>query len=75
MKDRVAKYGSPVPNIQKIASRWSIIVGATVTPEDVCSMMIELKQVREEAHHLQDNIDDIQGYEYIRRLCEEARTK
>lgn len=70
VRERIEVYGDPLPNMEEIAGRWSEVFGFEVRPSQVCTAMICLKEVREEnGQHLQDNIDDIQGYNYIRKLC------
>lgn len=65
--ERQEQHGDPVPNMQKIAMGWSEILDAQVTPHDVPLMMAWFKIVRESRHHLEDNIEDIEGYAEIAR--------
>lgn len=58
-------YGEPVEHVGHVARCWSGIVGYTITPRQVCLMMIGLKLVRENHRHKQDNLDDIHGWAEI----------
>lgn len=65
-------YGDAVPNIERVARGWSIIAETQITPQMVPLMMVWLKIVRESQSHLQDNLDDIEGYvEIMRRVVKE----
>lgn len=67
--ERQEQYGDAIANMERIADGWSMIIGAVVRPQDVPVMMIWLKLVRESQHHLDANVDDIEGYaEILRRV-------
>lgn len=64
---RQEQHGDPVPNMERIARGWSIILEAEVRPQHVPLMMVWFKVVRESRNHLDDNLDDIEGYTEIMR--------
>ena len=64
--DRAATHGGAEDSFGAIASMWSAYLGATVTAQDVCMMMVLLKAVRYKntpAHA--DHAVDICGYAAI----------
>lgn len=74
VEERAALYGSPVPQMSRLALGFSAILGAKVTALQVAMLMVFLKVVRE-AHgeHQDDNLDDIEGYvEIARRVVNEG---
>ena len=67
--DREKTYGTPGKNLQAIADFWTVhlrhkyIIDGEVTMDDVCQMMILVKQARlinDPTHH--DSQVDIAGY-------------
>lgn len=60
--ERREAYGDARASFKKIAIVWSEILGRTVTPSQVCLMMIALKTLREANKHQRDNLVDIAGY-------------
>ncbi len=77
--DREQTYGAADKNLKVIASYWSVHLSATtgekitLTPSDVCGMMILLKQARlanSPAHR--DSLVDIAGYAGLQDLCNKA---
>ena len=73
--DREQTYGDPGKNLRTIASYWSIHLThttgekITLTPEDVCGMMILLKQARLGSNPLhRDSLMDIAGYAGLQDL-------
>lgn len=73
--ERQENYGSPVPNMERVARGWSIITESQITPHQACLMMIWLKVVRESQVHLEANVEDIEGYaEIMRRVVQELGT-
>lgn len=60
--ERQDDYGEPVAHVGDVARAWSGVLGYTITPRDVCLMMVVLKMVRERHKHKQDNIDDGHGW-------------
>ncbi len=62
-KDRAATHGALEHSFAEIAAIWSVRLGVTVTPAQVCILMTDLKGVR--AWHNPghaDNWVDIAGY-------------
>jgi hypothetical protein len=71
--DRQQSYGSPKPNHDLIAAGWSILLGKTVTAEDVCRCMIWSKLSRDMHSAKRDNTVDIAGYAWVLEECREPR--
>ena len=44
--DRDAQYGGPEENFARIAKVWSMILGVSISTEDVAMMMVGLKVAR-----------------------------
>jgi Domain of unknown function (DUF6378) len=61
--DRRRIYGEPVDFFERVAVRWSQVLGAKVTPAQVLVCLIDLKVARltHDLRHL-DSITDIAGY-------------
>ncbi len=61
--ERGAAYGDAEASMSKVAARWSITLGCTVTPAQVVLCMIDLKLVRlaHDPKH-QDSTADVIGY-------------
>lgn len=61
--DRAADYGDPVENFDRLAALWSPVLGVTVTAQQVCLCLNQLKVSRliHQPGH-QDSIDDAAGY-------------
>ena len=60
--ERAANYGHPTADFWRSAKMWSVILGTTVTAEQVALCMIALKISRECNRPKRDNIVDIAGY-------------
>lgn len=60
--DRLKHYGPPDVNFKRIAESWSLYTGDTITPVDVCNMMILLKAQRMAEGYHRDTAMDIAGY-------------
>ena len=63
VENRRDQYGDPGPLFDHVAKRWSLVLGAKVTPAQVALCLIDLKLarlVREPAHL--DSIVDVAGY-------------
>jgi Domain of unknown function (DUF6378) len=60
---RRREYGGPVDLFERLAVRWSQVLGAKVTPTQVIVCLIDLKVARltHDPRHL-DSITDIAGY-------------
>jgi hypothetical protein len=56
-------YGEPVDLFERVAVRWSQVLGTNVTPAQVIVCLIDLKVVRltHDPRHF-DSITDIAGY-------------
>jgi hypothetical protein len=56
-------YGPPSALFERIAARWSLVLGTTVSPAQVALCLIDLKLARlsRDPTHL-DSIVDIAGY-------------
>lgn len=65
-------YGDPVAIWARIAARWSDILGVAVDAVQAVEMMIAMKRERQAYRPKQDNLDDIAGYELIKRMIEDA---
>lgn len=63
LTQRSAVYGDPVDSLGAIAARWSLTLGATVTPAQVALCMIDLKLARlgHDPKH-RDSVIDVIGY-------------
>lgn len=65
---RYGDYGPYTESLSRIAGMWTALLGdrlregISISPRDVCMMMILLKMVREEHAHKDDNIIDLIGY-------------
>lgn len=62
--DRDKQYGGPEENFDRIARIWSVILGTSVTREDVAMMMVGLKVARyaSKSGFQPDTWTDIAGY-------------
>jgi len=62
--DRDAQYGGPEENFERIGKIWSVILGVTITREDVAMMMVGLKVARyaSKSGFQPDTWVDIAGY-------------
>ena len=62
--DRDTQYGGPEENFDRIAKIWSIVLGVTVTREDVAMCMVGLKVARyaSKSGFQPDTWIDIAGY-------------
>jgi hypothetical protein len=60
--DRAKQYGPPQENFARIAAGWSVILGTTVTPDQVCLAMAWLKIARLVNGPHDDSYVDAAGY-------------
>ena len=63
LEHRRDRYGEPGPLFERVAARWSQVLGCEVTPAQVALCLIDLKLarlVRDPAHL--DSIVDVAGY-------------
>ena len=60
---RRREYGDPAALFERVAQRWSMTLGTTVTPAQAVTCLIDLKVARlaHNPRHL-DSITDIAGY-------------
>lgn len=70
--DRNADYGPPEINHARTATLWSVYLGITVTPRQVCLMNILQKIGRECNCEKPDNLIDIIGYAANAAACTAA---
>ena len=63
IEDRRGQYGDPGPLFERIARRWSLVLGVEVSASQVALCLIDLKLARLAANpgH-QDSIVDVAGY-------------
>lgn len=63
IEHRERSYGPPAESFEVIAARWSLVLGAPVTPAQVALCLIDLKLARlsRDPTHL-DSIVDVAGY-------------
>jgi hypothetical protein len=63
VRDRRRTYGEPVDLFERVAVRWSQVLGAKVTPAQVLVCLIDLKVARltHDPRH-SDSTTDIAGY-------------
>jgi hypothetical protein len=63
IEHRERMYGPPEENFAKIARRWSLVLGISVSPVQVALCLIDLKLARltRDPSHL-DSIVDVAGY-------------
>jgi hypothetical protein len=63
VRDRRHTYGQPLDLFERVAVRWSQVLGTRVTPAQVIVCLVDLKVARltHDPRHL-DSITDIAGY-------------
>ena len=63
VRDRRHTYGQPLQLFERVAVRWSQVLGTKVTPAQVIVCLVDLKVARlsHDPRHL-DSITDIAGY-------------
>jgi hypothetical protein len=63
VRDRRHAYGQPCDLFERVAARWSQVLGIPVTPAQVIVCLIDLKVARlaHDPGHL-DSVTDIAGY-------------
>jgi Domain of unknown function (DUF6378) len=63
VRRRRREYGAPVDLFERVAVRWSQVLGTSVTPAQVIVCLIDLKVARltHDPRHF-DSITDIAGY-------------
>lgn len=73
--DRNADYGHPLDDFERIATVWSMILGTSVTPEQIALCMTGLKLAREVHKPKRDNITDAHGYLITYQMVREERAR
>jgi hypothetical protein len=73
--DRGETYGHPFDDFSKTAALWSVILGTTVTAEQVSMCMILLKLSRQMYQPKRDNQVDIAGYAECLQRCVDERAR
>lgn len=71
--ERLKYYGPPHKNFRRIARLWTAYLDCEVSEQDVCAMMILLKQARMRtggAYH-RDSAVDTCGYARLQEILEE----
>ena len=75
-RDRMATYGTPVPNYQLFASFLEVYFGIPVSAEDAVVVVVLLKIVREKQGGFdpsyRDNLEDICGFMNVLHKVKEA---
>ena len=63
IEHRERSYGPPSESFAQIATRWSLVLGITISPAQVALCLIDLKLARltRDPSHL-DSIVDVAGY-------------
>jgi hypothetical protein len=63
MRDRRGAYGDPADQFERVAVRWSQVLGARVTAAQVglCLLDLKLARLAHDPEHL-DSLVDIAGY-------------
>ena len=61
--DRNVEYGEPIENFERVATGWSIILNANVTPHEValCMAWLKIARLTETPDH-KDSYTDAAGY-------------
>ena len=60
--ERAQAYGPVKDSFNRIAQMWSVVLGTTVTAEQVGLMLITMKVARQVNASKRDNLVDIAGY-------------
>lgn len=73
--DRQRDYGHPYDNCANIAAGWEVILGGSVSPEQVALCMAWLKIARETNTPKRDNRVDLAGYAKVLDMVVEERNR
>lgn len=73
-REREIQYGHPKESFGMIAGLWSSLFGIEISDRQVALAMILLKVCRENHKHLQDNLDDINGYVECLNMLRESES-
>ena len=75
IEQRQLDYSTPQVNLTRIAKSWSEYIGITISPYDVCIMMVMLKMSRLcNGYHL-DSIEDAASYLALAEMLSETRVE
>lgn len=74
--ERLQHYGPPTENFQRIARGWTAYLGSRLgkelTVNDVCAMMVILKQMRMAEGYHRDSATDSAGYAALQEILAEG---
>jgi hypothetical protein len=70
--ERLQHYGPPTKSFARIAGMWSAYLEVEVTSNDVCAMMVLLKQARQKDGYHRDSAVDSAGYSALQEVLAEA---
>lgn len=69
-------YGPPIKNFERIAKGWSAYLGDRLSTEltvnDVCALMVILKQMRMAEGYHRDSATDTAGYAALQEILAEG---
>ena len=66
--ERLQHYGPPTESFERIAGMWSAYIGVELTPNDVCALMVLLKQGRMRDGYHRDSAVDAAGYSALQEV-------
>ena len=63
VRDRRRIYGEPADLFERVAKRWSLVLGVPVTPAQavICMLEIKLARLTHQPRH-RDSVIDLAGY-------------
>lgn len=74
--ERLRHYGPPIENFTRIAQGWTAYLGNrlgnALTVNDVCAMMVILKQMRMAEGYHRDSATDTAGYAALQEILDEG---
>lgn len=70
--ERLKHYGPPTESFDRIAGMWSAYLGVSITSNDVCALMILLKQGRMRNGYHRDSSVDAAGYSALQEVLADA---
>jgi len=74
--ERLQHYGPPIKNFERIAKGWTAYLGdrlkVDLTVNDVCAMMVILKQMRMAEGYHRDSATDTAGYAALQEILAEG---
>lgn len=74
LDERGRAYGHPLPNHQRIAALWSVVLEREVTPAQaaLCMALVKVARLVQTPDHA-DSIHDLAGYAEVYRRIVEAQ--